>query len=177
MSKGDKSSPRRMRGFEPAGGLIGESLRHAAEQRGFAESRVLTHWDDIAGADIAAIARPVKVAYGRAAFGATLTLLTTGSNAPILQMQLPRIRERVNAAYGYNAISVIQITQTAPTGFAEGATPFSPKPALPLRTEDEGVRAAARSLAGPVADSGLRSALEALGKNVITRQGKQKGTS
>lgn len=177
MSKRDKSSPRRMRGFEPAGGLIGHSFRHAAEQRGFAESRVLTHWDDIAGPDIAAIARPVKVAYGRTSFGATLTLLTTGANAPVLQMQLPRLRERVNAAYGYNAISTIHITQTAPTGFADGVTPFSPASAPPRPTEDAGVQFAARAIADPVADSGLRSALEALGRNIISRQGTQKGTT
>lgn len=173
----DSRSPRRMRGFEHAGGLIGNALRNAAEQRGFAEQRLLTHWDDIVGTETAAIARPIKVSYGKAAFGATLTLLTTGANAPVLQMQLPRIRERVNAVYGYSAISAIHITQTAPTGFAEGHTPFStPKPLVPAIT-DRAVSVAARAITKPVTDEGLRSALEALGRNVISRQGTQKGSS
>lgn len=177
MSAREASPRRRMRGFEPAGGLLGDSLRHAAERRGFSEARILTHWDEIAGAETAAIARPVKVSYGKAAFGATLTLLTTGAHAPVLQMQLPRIRERVNAAYGYNAISAIHITQTSPDGFGEAAAVFRGRAPGGPAAPDPAVAAAARGLAEPVADGGLRSALEALGRNIISRQGTQKGTS
>lgn len=177
MSAREVPSRRRMRGFEPAGGLLGNSLRHAAETRGFSEARILTHWEEIAGADTAAIARPVKVSYGKAAFGATLTLLTTGAHAPVLQMQLPRIRERVNAAYGYNAISAIHITQTAPDGFAECAAAFRARATAAPPAPDPAIAAAARRMADPIADGDLRSALEALGRNIISRQGTQKGTS
>ena len=54
----------------------------------------------------------------------------------MVQMQLPKLRERVNACYGYNAISRILLTQTAPTGFAEGQAEFAPapKPKPPRRT-------------------------------------------
>lgn len=60
--------------------------------------------------------------------GATLTLLTTGPYAPLLEMQLPAIRDRVNACYDYNAIARITLTQTAPTGFAEGQASFDYAP-------------------------------------------------
>ncbi len=116
---------RRRRGFEPASGLLRDRIREAGETRGFAVSRLLTHWAEVVGEDIAAVARPIKMGYGRDGFGATLSLLTTGSAAPILQMQLPKIRDRVNACYGYNAISRVTITQTAPSGFAEGQADFT----------------------------------------------------
>ena len=88
-------------------------------------ARLLTHWADVVGDEIARIAQPAEISYGRGGFGATLTVLTTASQAPMLQMELPRIRERVNACYGYNAIARIRITQTAATGFAEGRALFA----------------------------------------------------
>ena len=103
--------------------------------------------------------------------GATLTLLTTGAQAPMLEMQKEKLRERVNAVYGYNAIARIRITQTAPVGFAEGQVDFShrpkvaPAPAVPPETLE-----AATSLAAPVTDDGLRAALERLARNVLTKQ-------
>ncbi|NNK78783.1 MAG: DUF721 domain-containing protein, partial [Litoreibacter sp.] len=90
-----QSAPRRSRGFAAMSGLIQRDVRKAGEKRGFAVMRLLTHWSEIVGEDLAGIAQPVKVGYGREGFGATLTVLTNGPNAPILQTQLPKIRERV----------------------------------------------------------------------------------
>ena len=59
---------------------------------------------------------------------AVARLLTDGAHAPLVQMQLPRLRERVNAVYGFNAISRIVVTQTAAQGFAEGQAQFRPAP-------------------------------------------------
>ena len=164
-----KEMTRRMRGFERTGGLLKEQIREAGEGRGFAVSRLLTHWQEVVGEDIANMALPVKVGYGREGFGATLTLLTTGAHAPMLQASLPRIKERVNACYGYAAISHVRITQTAPTGFAEGRVAFQPaERQSPETPSSETVQKAAKA-AEHVSDSGLRSALEALGKNVLSR--------
>jgi hypothetical protein len=46
----------------------------------------------------------------------------------MLEMQKEILRARVNACYGYNAIARIRITQTAPTGFAEGQAAFGMQP-------------------------------------------------
>jgi len=158
------------KGFKRSSALIDPQLRKVSEARGFAVSRVLTHWAEIAGAQIAAIARPVEVSYGRQGFGATLTVLTTGPQAPMLEMQKEALRERVNAAYGYNAIARIRITQTAATGFAEGQVAFDgpPKREKPAAPDPAATRAA-HAIAAPVRDEGLRSALEALGRNVLSK--------
>lgn len=173
MAPKNDSSPsvaRRMRGFETAGQLLTSRIRLAGEARGFAVSRLLTAWDAVAG-DLAAMTRPVRIGYGREGLGGTLTLLVQPAHAPMVQMQIPRLIERVNAAYGYAAIARISLTQTAATGFAEGQTPF----AAPKRPPDPGLVAQAHDLAAPVQDDGLRAALETLGRNILTRQNPKKG--
>lgn len=175
MSVSSPDGKRRGRGFEAAAGLLKDRIRAVGESRGFAVARLLTHWAEVVGEEVAAMALPVKVGYGREGFGATLTLLTTGASAPLLQMQLPKIRDKVNACYGYNAISRVVITQTAPTGFAEGQVAFAPKQAAAPETPDPALKAAARTLSGEVHDPALRAALEALGEKVLSRPRKRKG--
>jgi hypothetical protein len=156
------------RGFRRTSSLLQKSIRSVSETRGFTQSRLLTQWVEIVGQDIATIARPIKVSHARHGLGATLTVLTTGAQAPMLEMQKEKLRERVNTCYGHTAISRIRITQTAATGFAEGQAQFThktkDKPA-PISPE---AKQAARTAAKPIADQGLRDALEALGENIIS---------
>ncbi|NBB98495.1 MAG: DUF721 domain-containing protein [Alphaproteobacteria bacterium] len=168
---------RRRQGFQAASSLLGPQIRKVGEARGFAVSRLLTHWAEIAGPEIAACARPVKIGYAKGGFGATLTLLTTGPAAPMVQMQLPRLREKVNACYGYNAISRITITQTAPTGFAEGQASFTPAPTPAPKAPDPQVVTTARAVTGDVTDEGLRAALERLATNVLSKHDRTQGNT
>ncbi|WP_226341079.1 DUF721 domain-containing protein [Gemmobacter serpentinus] len=162
---------RRMRGFEATSGLLKDRIRAAGESRGFAVTRLLTHWPDVVGADLARVTRPVKVGYAKGAFGATLTLLVKPTDAPIVQMQLPRIKDRVNACYGYAAIGRVTLTQTAPMGFAEGQAQFGPAPTPPEKpAPSPEIAALARETAGDVHDEGLRKALETLAQNILTRR-------
>ena len=175
MIKAPQGSARRRRGFEAASSLLRDKIRTAGESRGFALSRLLTHWAEVVGDDIAATAQPVKIGYGKGGMGATLTLLVSGASAPIVQMQLPKIQEKVNACYGYNAISRIHLTQTAATGFAEGQSPFSYQPKPAPDEPDPALARAAQALSRDVHDESLRAALEALGEKVLSRPGKTKG--
>jgi hypothetical protein len=164
--------PRRTstKGFKRTDSLLSGQIRRASETRGFAQSRLLTQWAEIAGQDIAAIAQPVEIGYGRAGMGATLTLLTTGANAPMLEMQKEQLRQKVNAVYGYNAIARVRITQTAATGFSEGKVAFGHKAAAQkVVASDPAVRQKAAQTASPVADEGLREALARLGENILNK--------
>lgn len=157
-------------GFAHTAKLLEGNIRKASESRGFAQSRVLTHWEEIAGADVAKISRPVDISYSRQGFGATLTLLTTGAMAPMLEMQKEQIRARINAVYGYNAVTRLRITQTAAIGFAEGQADFQhrPKPTEKTKPSPEHVTRA-QTATTEVGDPGLRAALERLGANVISK--------
>ncbi|WP_460273082.1 DUF721 domain-containing protein [Celeribacter sp. ULVN23_4] len=170
MTDTQTEGKRRKRGFERTSGLLQTRIREASEARGFSESRLLTHWEEIVGETTANMSRPVKVSYAKGGFGATLTLLTTGAFAPMLQAEVPKIRDRVNAVYGYNAISRIHVTQTAPTGFAEGRVAFhSPKPKSTLDVTPE-TKAEAHALSEGVHDEALRQALETFAGTFLTRQ-------
>jgi hypothetical protein len=157
------------RGFSRAASLMQTRIRKASEQRGFAVTRLLTHWAEVVGDAVAQIATPVNVSYGKGGMGATLTLLTTGAQAPMLEMQKEQIREKVNACYGYSAIARVRITQTAPVGFAEGRAAFAPAP-KPAKEADPAVQSAAETLSSNVENDDLRAALAALGANVLTKQ-------
>lgn len=161
---------RRMRGFEAASNLVGDRVKRAGEKRGFAVTRLLTHWAEIVGPDLAHSARPLKISYPKDGFGATLTLLVPGALAPQVEMQKPQIRDRVNACYGYAAISRITLTQTAPAGFSEGRTEFLAAPAEPVPEADPALVAEARAAAEGVGDDGLRSAIETLTRNFLSRK-------
>ncbi|MCD1626668.1 MAG: DUF721 domain-containing protein [Paracoccaceae bacterium] len=156
--------------FTRAATLLQGQIRRAGETRGFAVTRLLTHWPEIVGEDVARVARPVEVSYGRQGMGATLSVLTTGSQAPMLEMQKERLREKVNAVYGYNAIARIRITQTAPNGFAEGQADFSYAPKSRLTSApDPVVTRSAAAVAEGVGDEKLRAAIESLARNVLSR--------
>ena len=110
----------------------------------------------------------MKIGYGKGGLGATLTLLVKGSEAQMVQMALPQLKERVNAVYGYAAIHHIHLTQTAAIGFAEGQAEFAPAPRT-AKAPDPATQAKAHAVAEGVADPSLRSALEQLAQNILTR--------
>lgn len=162
-------NPRRRRGFERAVTLVGRELKTPAEKRGFAETKLLTHWAEIVGPDIADMAVPVKVKFGRG-FGGTLVLLTTGSKAPMLEMSREAIITRVNACYGYSAIKDVQVTQTASTGFAEGQVAFTvPKPKAKPAPDPARLERATAGLT-EIEDPALREALRKLAGNIVTNK-------
>ena len=183
MSKPDENLPegvrRRKRGFERAGGLLARRMATPFEKRGFAESKLLTRWPEIVGPEIAAIAHPVELRYGRGSqIGGTLVLLVGGANAPMVEMQTPRLIDQVNACYGYRAVSRIRITQTSAKGLAETQAPFTPKdPAAeprPLTDEEEATQGRIDSMIASLEDGPLKSALSGLAGNITAETQKRR---
>lgn len=164
-----RQASRRKRGFEAASSLLAQRVQKAAEGRGFAVARLLTHWPEIAGEQLAHVTRPVRISHNRGGFGATLTLLTSGPAAPLVEMQLPQLRERINACYGYNAIQKIMLTQTAATGFAEGQARFTPAPPRESPAPDPQAQARARQVAAQFQDPQLAEAMARLALNLSSR--------
>ncbi len=174
QKKPDNPTRRRMRGFEAAANLVANRVRTVGESRGFAVARLLTHWAEVVGPDIAAQTRPVKISHGKG-FGATLTLLVQGARAPLITMQLDQIRKRVNACYGFNAVARITLTQTAPTGFAdaggfaEDQAGFAGAPRQP-RAPDPAQTAAAQAIAEGFSDAQLSAAVRQMALNILSRR-------
>jgi hypothetical protein len=158
-----KDKPARVaRGFVRAGGLIEAQMRTAAAKRGFVQARLRALWPDIAGPEFAAICAPVRLTRSRGPAGGLLTVAVSGPHAPQLQMLVPVLRERVNAALGPGTVGRIQLTQAA-HGFAEPSVPaFRPAPA-----PAPDLRPLAGTLSS-IGDGELRDALETLARNVLS---------
>lgn len=133
----------------------------AFERYGFSSAEILTNWAAYAGADIASYTAPERLKWPRtgehANTGATLVLRVGGARALELQHKIPQLLERVNAAFGYRAVTTIRILQ-APL-------PDKPKPSV-LRSQPE---AKHREKLAHVADTRLRDALALMSAGVEAR--------
>ena len=158
----------RKHGFKIASVLLKKNIQKVSESRGFAQSRVLTHWSEIVGEEISSVSIPTKVSYKTDGLGATLTILTSGSSGPILEMQKEFIRTKINAVYGYNAVQKIKITQSSPLALIhKNENPQSViskknKPKVEISTSLE-------NAVNEIDDKNLRQALEELAINVFTK--------
>jgi hypothetical protein len=156
--KGKRAS----RGFQRAGALIGAQTRTAQARRGFAQARLRALWPEIAGPEFAAVCAPLRLAQARGPAGGLLTLAVEGAQAPRLQMLLPVLRERINAALGPGTVGRIQLTHAA-GGFAERPAAFERPAAAQADLRRLG------SALSSIGDDELRRALETLARNVLSR--------
>lgn len=156
---------RRQRGFEAAGRILQPRIAAAGKGRGAGIDRLIGQWREIAGEDIAGMTAPLRLTHGREGMGATLTLSARPACAPIVQMRLPALLERINATFGHRAVARIRIVQDGPSpqALAEAPRAFEPPPA----------DAAGDGLARGVGDAALRDALATLGRNIVTRARKE----
>ena len=165
-----QNSGKRSGGFKRTSELLKRRINKASEGRGFAESRLLTHWSSFVGVGLAEKTYPVKISFASVGLGATLTILTSGPYALEVEMLKHQIREKVNASYGYNAITRIQITQTAETGFE--CVNLSAAPVEGHLDPDSSVirkKFTASDQVESVGDKGLREALANLEEKVLTK--------
>ena len=142
--------------------MIEPMVAPSANERGFAISRLISHWHDIVG-DTAAWCRPTDIHFPRGSRNnGTLKLQITSGRGPQAQAMSAQIIDQVNAAFGYQAVGRITLVQNLPP-----STPKTPpkKPATisdapDIWTLDEklkhikspDLRAALRRLGGPVGE-------------------------
>jgi hypothetical protein len=108
----EEPPPRRNRS-EPvasAARLVGGA---ALARAGFSDATLVLRWDEIAGPELARIARPLKWSEGPS--GGTLTLKAEPGAALFLQHETRSLCERINAYFGRQAVTKLR--------FAQGALP------------------------------------------------------
>jgi hypothetical protein len=142
--------------------MIEPMVAPSANERGFAISRLISHWHDIVG-DTAAWCRPADIHFPRGSSNnGTLKLQITSGRGPQAQAMSAQIIDQVNAAFGYQAVGRITLLQNLPPSRPE--TPLK-KPATISDAPDvwaldeklkhvksPELRAALRRLGGPVGD-------------------------
>jgi hypothetical protein len=142
----------------PLADLVRRTLADTFARQGFASSELVTHWNDIVGAEIAVHCEPLRIKWARggdvdAPEPATLVLRVEGPVAIEIQHLAPVILERVNRFFGWRAVGRISLRQ-APLARR------TKRPAPPPPDPEKAARIAATL---DVADEELRNALARLG--------------
>jgi hypothetical protein len=92
---------------------IAQDSRAAAQtalvRAGFADPAILLHWDEIAGADTARLARPIRLTEGPS--GGVLTLKSEPGAALFLHHESRALTERINAYLGRPAVARLRFVQ------------------------------------------------------------------
>ncbi len=150
---------------KPLADLLGKTIGDIFARQGFASRELVTRWTEIAGADVAAFAEPVKIQWARPvgdapAEPATLVLRVEGPVALEIQHASDVIIERVNRYLGWNAIGRLALRQAPLRARAERRPPAAP---------DAAALAEVAGTLGAIADDDLRAALSRLGAEVRKR--------
>ena len=143
--------------------MIDPMIRPSAKARGFAIGRIVSHWHDIVG-DMSSWCRPDAVSFPRdSRTDGTLRLQIASGRGPQAQAMSDVIIDRVNANFGYRAISRISLIQTLSTP----ALLASPKPASQVNQIQHDIWTLDDKLKD-VKSPELRAALRRLGSPVAT---------
>jgi hypothetical protein len=144
---------------KPLSVLLSDVFSDAYAKQGFAARELVTRWAEIAGADIARHAEPLKMQWPRPVEGqpqepATLVLRVEGPAALEIQHKSDVLLERVNRFFGWHAVGRLALRQ-APLSRRE-----RPKPPPPPDPKE--VEKVAKTLSA-VEDEALKDALARLG--------------
>ncbi|MGN1062798.1 MAG: DUF721 domain-containing protein [Alphaproteobacteria bacterium] len=139
--------------------------RYALGTRGFSGADILESWTDIVGADLSKGVRPEKLVFEKnnRSHGTLVVKTAGGAFAMLFEHQKRRVMERINAFFGYPAVSDIKMIQ--------GALKLS-APA-PVKSKKVIASAKLNELSDKVAaieDMDLRAATYEIGKALLEKQ-------
>ena len=145
---------------KPVAELIGRALDPLVRKRGLARAELIAWWPDIVGAAYAGRTAPERIRWPRDGKAATLVVRCDPSLALQFAHETDRVRERLNAYFGYPAVGAVRIVQHpigAQRATSREASAGAPKfrPAMESRLD---------RVEGP-----LRDSLRALGRSVLAR--------
>ena len=159
MNKPSKTRTNKMKRLST---MIDPMIAPSAKARGFAIGRIVSHWHDIVG-DMSSWCRPDAVSFPRdSRTDGTLRLQIASGCGPLAQAMSDIIIDRVNANFGYRAISRISLVQTLTTP----VHPASPEPGPQLNQNRHDIWALDDKLKD-VKSPELRAALRRLGSPVV----------
>ena len=116
-------SPRRRKGPRAIGSYVPQIARPAIEKYGFASAALIEQWSRFAGSELSAFCQPERIRWPRRqkempepdkdgeSEGATLVLRVDPARALDVQYASQQIIERINASFGYSAVSRITLVQ------------------------------------------------------------------
>ena len=94
-------------GFKNASSFLNGLTQKSLEKKGFAQSKLITNWNEIVGLELSKQSKPLKITFPKNGLGATLIIEIDGAFGPEIDLQRETIKEKVNRVYGYTAIAKI----------------------------------------------------------------------
>ena len=145
------------------GEMLPEIGGTAFKRFGFVQSAIVSRWKEIVGERYSRVSQPESIRFpvGKKSDG-TLTVVTSGAHAPMMQHVAPEILERANRFFGYIAVARVVIRQ-GEVAKAEAAVVR----AAPVAVEPVDLGDSLRT----VADPELRAVLESLARGVAANSG------
>jgi len=149
------TTAKRQYGLRSLAAPLAKVTKPILRRRGLASAQVVSKWEEIMGAQMAAHSIPQRYVPDRRG-GGTLHIRVGGGWATEFQHLEPQIIERINTFFGYRAVSRLVLSQ--------GPVPQRERRARQVACADDGA-------AAPVAvdDEALRQALQRLGRAVRSR--------
>ena len=156
-------SMRRGRALLPVDGLAVAAADKVLRKRGFAQATLIRAWPTIVGETFARVSIPEKISYPpHRRSGGVLHLRVERGAALEIQHQEPRLIERINATFGYAAISRIAIRQ--------GPLPRTARRRrVPLGRASAAEQERIADAVSGIASGSLRKALADLGSAIAAR--------
>jgi hypothetical protein len=155
--------------------LLSESIPRVAGQafgrKYIMLGRLVTHWADIVGTDVAAQATPAALKFRSAPKKSgdateksnefTLEIAADSAAATVMRYRVDLILARINQIFGANWITAIKFVPKATDGQQNFRVPRMPKPLTPDQKQSISM------LTQDVADPELQAALQRLGSAIL----------
>lgn len=155
--------------------LLSESIPRVAGQafgrKYIMLGRLVTHWADIVGADMAAQALPVALKFRSApkkdkqvsdkSNEFTLEIAADSAAATVMRYRVDLILARINQIFGANWITAIKFVPKATDGQQNFRVPRMPKPLTPDQKQS------LSTVTQDIADPDLQAALQRLGAAIL----------
>ncbi len=166
----DKSGveKRKSVGMLKLGSLLPDVTKSSFKKRGFAESKIISEWEQIVGIEVAKHSIPFKLSFNRESrTGGVLHIRAFGSISTALQHLEPLIIDRIATYFGYQAVSKIKILHSSEqkTEAKQSAKTGTQKRTSP--TLDNVQNAKLKDLLSEINDDNLKAALEKFGRSFL----------
>lgn len=149
-------------------------IRELLGKKGIMQLEILSHWQDIVGADLAAYSFPEKIEFRQNAKSGGIAHLIVPSGAFALELQHreKQIISKINTYFGYNAVCGIRIRQDGEFNFISQGKKSEKDKNPPLLVNDDDKKYITE-ISSEVKDEKLKEILIKLGYSVFNQKNKQ----
>ncbi len=150
--------------------VLPKVISKALGKQGFAVAAIISEWAEIVGEKLADDVTPQRISYPQDHSGGTLHVRSTSAMATEIQHLEPRILERINGYFGFQAVTRLKIHHSS-------RPKPEPEPAVEASEASEAqLPQAIDSQIAHIEDPAIRDALRSLGRAFHARLKPSPGT-